>query len=571
MDWLQRQIYPLTYWGASGTIHTNFHVHVEGQENVAPTGALFLACTHSGMVMDPGILIATTPHRRQNHYWAKDSIWKSKLMGFIFDGLGAVPVTRNAKSRSLTPDPGNSLRRDTTALADSPCPSPDREPRTRTTTAASDVSTASTSASTNAKLWEATTKMLESGELVGVFPEGTSYTLPHFIQFKDGLAKSAIEYAKTAQKAGRPSASIVPVGINYLDKDLWRSSVAVIYGPPVSVDGFVGRPVADLTQYIQDRVADATVNAPDWDTWHAAQIARKVLFPAAVFDIVPRYVPVMQALITLFADVGNHPAVGPVKSAALAYHASLKRHGVLDRAVYLIGTHDVAQIGAKALYHAVQLAITSFLALPGGLVYGAIFLMTDMHNKKEPYTECHAQTKGLATLTLVPLIHFGMTLLALIAFGPVGALTTEVGLIAVSIVFHYVVDWCIESAQILHDLAVLAVLVGQDEARALARDRNTLHAALMEAIKTVATPDLDVDALPYGPFRQEQSAPSDLPKGAPTFPEPSHPEWTRPSAEVVRRRLRDLDAWMHAKRGVEGGVPRRPAVRWRAWPVREAV
>jgi glycerol-3-phosphate O-acyltransferase/dihydroxyacetone phosphate acyltransferase len=71
------------------------------------------------------------------------------------------------------------------------------------------------------------------GEAIGVFPEGTSHTSPHLLPFKDGVSWAALEYVKYlsgnadgVKKKGR-KAVIVPVGITYLDKAKYRSSIIV--------------------------------------------------------------------------------------------------------------------------------------------------------------------------------------------------------------------------------------------------------------------------------------------------------------------------------------------------------
>lgn len=71
------------------------------------------------------------------------------------------------------------------------------------------------------------------GESVGVFPEGTSHTSPHMLPFKDGVAWAALEYVKYLSgaadgvKRSGKKAVIIPVGITYLDKAKYRSSIIV--------------------------------------------------------------------------------------------------------------------------------------------------------------------------------------------------------------------------------------------------------------------------------------------------------------------------------------------------------
>jgi glycerol-3-phosphate O-acyltransferase/dihydroxyacetone phosphate acyltransferase len=87
----------------------------------------------------------------------------------------------------------------------------------------------------NAQLYAATYEVLRLGEVVAVFPEGTSHTLPRLGEFKDGVSWAALEYAKSVLDDPTPNpdgstpkpAVVVPVAIVYTDKASYRSNVIV--------------------------------------------------------------------------------------------------------------------------------------------------------------------------------------------------------------------------------------------------------------------------------------------------------------------------------------------------------
>ena len=86
----------------------------------------------------------------------------------------------------------------------------------------------------NDALFRETFRALESGEVIGVFPEGTSYTAPGIAQVKDGAARAALEYVRWARETGggqgsKPGLRIVPVGIVYTDKSQYQSGVSVAW------------------------------------------------------------------------------------------------------------------------------------------------------------------------------------------------------------------------------------------------------------------------------------------------------------------------------------------------------
>ena len=81
----------------------------------------------------------------------------------------------------------------------------------------------------NQQLFRGTFDVLKLGEVVAVFPEGTSYTEPRIMQVKDGVAWTALEYDKFLRDAGEQGQGVVvvPCGISYTAKDKYRSSVVV--------------------------------------------------------------------------------------------------------------------------------------------------------------------------------------------------------------------------------------------------------------------------------------------------------------------------------------------------------
>lgn len=90
-------------------------------------------------------------------------------------------------------------------------------------------------------LFRETSAALIKGELIGVFPEGTSYTQPSIIQVMPGAAWAAVEYARHVRDrrndgdvkgteefcGGKRDLVIVPVGIVYTDKSRYRSRIFV--------------------------------------------------------------------------------------------------------------------------------------------------------------------------------------------------------------------------------------------------------------------------------------------------------------------------------------------------------
>lgn len=140
-------------------------------------------------------IAAMIPYRRPVNFWAKSTMFKNPISGWILSSAGSIPVNRNPNS---IPGENGSQQTDT-----------------------------------HHALFKETFQALDDGEVIGVFPEGTSYTEPQIAQVKDGAAWAALEYAKwqrrqeTNHKDGSKAKPLrlVPVAIIYTDKSQFQSRV----------------------------------------------------------------------------------------------------------------------------------------------------------------------------------------------------------------------------------------------------------------------------------------------------------------------------------------------------------
>jgi len=158
--------------------------------------------------------------------------------------------------------------------------------------------------------------------VVGVFPEGTSYTEPCIMQVKEGAAWVALEYSRwmreNADSDGQPI-KIVPVGIAYTDKTQYLSRVDVHYGEPLILADFEDEyhsaiesndnqraraVVAELTTRIAKELSRLSINAPNWDVFHSAEIARRMLWTDRDLPV-KDFTTITNALISLFSPTGS--------------------------------------------------------------------------------------------------------------------------------------------------------------------------------------------------------------------------------------------------------------------------
>lgn len=167
-----------------------FKVTVIGKENVPKSGNGVLCCNHISNY-DP-ITMAVFIDRLPR-YIAKKELFKNKILGALLRNVQAFPLDRDAVM--------------------------------------------------DMKAFKTAVNVLKSGELLGIFAEGT--------RVKEGEAKAA--KAGVAMFALKGNAPIIPVAISGSYK--FRTEVTVQYGEPIFLDEYKERRVTtDLMGEITDRV-----------------------------------------------------------------------------------------------------------------------------------------------------------------------------------------------------------------------------------------------------------------------------------------------------------------------------
>ncbi|KAF9025222.1 hypothetical protein BDZ89DRAFT_953942 [Hymenopellis radicata] len=288
------------------TVHGYYsELYVQGEENVPRDGPLIIASNHHNEILDVATLSVTIPSRRQLCFWTKSTLFRNPLSALILSSSGAIPVQRNPNGAD---------------------------------------------GSSKAALFHSSTMAFANGKVIGVFPEGTSYTEPTIAQIMSGAAWAAVEYTRWQREAGRAvtkDAVIIPVGIVYTDKTRFRSSLRVQYGTPISMSEYVdelfhnpmGASVDDLaygvvreiTQRIEQQLFAMTINASDWETLYAAEPLRAIVYGRERKLSLKDW-----ALITIwfrFIDLLSDPApsepLGHIKESLIKYYSLLRRTGLL--------------------------------------------------------------------------------------------------------------------------------------------------------------------------------------------------------------------------------------------------
>ena len=116
--------------------------------------------------------------------------------------------------------------------------------------------------------FEAVFRVLERGEAVAIFPEGITHDDPQLKEVKSGAARMALELEH--RHDGKLGLHILPVGLTFSAKEIYRSEVLVNFGEPIRVADFLAgyeerrkECIRKLTQEIEVRIQNLMLHLPD--------------------------------------------------------------------------------------------------------------------------------------------------------------------------------------------------------------------------------------------------------------------------------------------------------------------
>jgi 1-acyl-sn-glycerol-3-phosphate acyltransferase len=172
-----------------------YNVRISGAERIPPSGPVILVANHESM-FDPWILALATP--REIRYMAKAELWRFRAVGGVLDSFGAFPVERGAG--------------DATAISRA-------------------------------------AELLRQGEVLGMFPQGTSKRLPSR-PYHRGAARLALA-------TGAPLVPVRLVGTRGFPHP-GRPPARLSVGEPIVVEPTTPTVAAakKLTQHVERAIAE---------------------------------------------------------------------------------------------------------------------------------------------------------------------------------------------------------------------------------------------------------------------------------------------------------------------------
>jgi 1-acyl-sn-glycerol-3-phosphate acyltransferase len=278
---------------------TYYRLGVSGSA-IPAQGPVLLVANHPNSLLDPAVL--TVIAGRRLRFLAKAPLFGDPQVGWLVRGFGAIPVYR------AQDDPGQTRR--------------------------------------NEETFRAVYDALFAEDAIGIFPEGISHSEPSLAPLKTGAARIVLG----AYDEHGTEARIIPVGLSFREKDVFRSDALALIGEPVpwldlleSEPDPVGR-VRALTGRIDAALHDLTLNLSSWEDLPVVECAEAVLRAERGVADGPRGQLVLQGeMARLIPEIRTSSDVGD-----RSLDRRLRRHSRLLTALRLSPGDVLARPGAGA-------------------------------------------------------------------------------------------------------------------------------------------------------------------------------------------------------------------------------
>ena len=232
---------------------------------------------------------------------------------------------------------------------------------------------------TVADTFEACYRVLERGEAVGIFPEGVTYDDSQMREVKSGAARMALELEH--RHGGKLGLQIVPVGLTYSAKEIYRSDALAHFGEPIAAADFLEgyaehrkECIHKLTAQIERHIQALILHIPQLE--HARVVAgvkrlyldRLRVGPAIVHEPHSPRAEELQLSQRIAAAVERAYSAEPERAAAFAARLAVYEHWLARLKIpdeYLALFPDKRRLGGQSFGWATLAVLGAPIALYG--------------------------------------------------------------------------------------------------------------------------------------------------------------------------------------------------------------
>ena len=371
---------------------------VRNVERVPLRGPVLLCINHPNNLIDS--LLVSVVLSRPVHYLASASIFRGAFLARFLARAGVIPVYRHQDDAGRADRPGQ--------------PGP---------------------ADRNAEMFAACHQALRAGQVIAMYPEGTTHSEERIQRIKTGAARIALDYYQcgagpypasahqlplgpSEEDAPQPPLALIPVGLSFERRKAFRGRVLVAFGPAIPIEPYViqyrddpMKAVGALTTAIQAGMESLVVHVDRIDTSDLVR-AVEALYRhdlirtlRATRDLPAEAIDPFRLSRSIVEAVAHYRAHDPVYVERLwqriqSYQAHLAAYGVRDRAVRTRMVTATEPRPVRTAAHALLgFPIFAYGAVANALPYlGPRWLARWMARKETDY----ATIRFLASVIAVP-------------------------------------------------------------------------------------------------------------------------------------------------------------------------
>ena len=412
-------------------------IDVVGFQNIPADGPVIFAGNHPNALMDGWLLIAKCG-RWPVHFLGDAKLWNYRMLAPILNATGAVPVYRREEQDGEVD---------------------------------------------NSQAFEKVYEIIESGNCMGIFPEGVSHVESQLVRLKTGTARIALSIAAR----GKTSVAIIPCGLNYIHRHRFRSQVLIEFGEPIVIDEKWQRDfekneqetVIQLTDYLAQALKNVTLNAPDWRTLRFIQTARRLYKPSSVELTPGQYVELSRRFVDRYLAAIDDPEMQAFRNEVEDYQSRLEMLGLKD--YQLRNPVTLGHAFRKIMLRGLTMLLLLPLAIPGALVHLPVGWIAATVGERFSYEmDDIATLKVLATILLLPVIYLVIAVVVGMYFGFWWAL-----LAMIALPFSFVASVRLIEAEIGLLMSMMSVLRLTRLGNEL-EDLRATRTALVNQVRTLA-------------------------------------------------------------------------------------
>lgn len=427
-------------------------IEIVGRGHIPPSGPVVFVGNHPNSLVDPVMILTTSP--RQVSLAARDGLFKMPHLMPLLWAAGAVPIKRRQDQGA-----------EGTAQVD------------------------------NSEAFAALHRVLAAGGAFGIFPEGVTYTESELQPLKTGAARIALSAV-----AENIPVTLVPVGLNYRQRDRFRGRVLVQYGRPIDLTEWAkGHASLDpkaqakaLTGDIELALRALTLNAPDFDMLRVLDGVRRLYVPEEKELSLAEEAEVTRRITQHYTEKKDLPEIASLYTDIGSYLALLEAMGLSDWDL----RKPITRMGwtLRVLRHVGLLLFTLPLALPGLLLHFPVLYGATRAGEMVISRDDVRATLRMMLATLVVLGTY-LAIFVVMVIGdptPSGAARAAITVVLLALSGLAAIRVLERQYVIRHGLRVLTHMLSlKEQLVALRRERDTLQRRLVALAIVHVDPDLE--------------------------------------------------------------------------------